>query len=135
MGTLTEVHITLRWSPQKFTRSKTKSKKIYKAKSPSEIVFVRNATEALNLLAYSYGRNNLSEGDEILISIIEHHSNLVPWQEVAKKTGAKLKYLYVDNDGQIPFEEIEKKVTKKTKIFSCTRASNVVRNRSWCNKK
>lgn len=101
-------------------------RKFLNAKSPNEIVFVRNATEALNLLAYSYGLNNLKKGDEILISIMEHHSNLVPWQMVAKKTGAILKYLYVDKDGQIPFEEIENKVNKNTKIFSCTLASNVL---------
>lgn len=96
------------------------------AKKPSEVVFLRNATEALNLLAYSYGLNNLEEGDEIVISIMEHHSNLVPWQEVCKKTGAKLKFLYVDDDMQIPFSEIEEKVTKNTKIVSITGASNVV---------
>lgn len=101
-------------------------RKFINAKSLNEIVFVRNATEALNLLAYSYGLNNLKKGDEILISIMEHHSNLVPWQMVAKKTGAILKYLYVDKDGQIPFEEIENKVNKNTKIFSCTLASNVL---------
>lgn len=96
------------------------------ASKASEVVFLRNATEALNLLAYSYGLNNLAEGDEIVISIMEHHSNLVPWQEVSKKTGAKLKFLYVDEDMQIPFSEIEEKVTKNTKIISITGASNVV---------
>lgn len=96
------------------------------AKKASEVVFLRNATEALNLLAYSYGLNNLKEGDEIVISIMEHHSNLVPWQEVCKKTGAKLKFLYLDDDMQIPFSEIEEKVTKNTKILSITGASNVV---------
>ncbi|WP_411355017.1 cysteine desulfurase [Peptoniphilus harei] len=96
------------------------------AKKASEVVFLRNATEALNLLAYSYGLKNLKEGDEIVISIMEHHSNLVPWQEVCKKTGAKLKFLYVDDDMQIPFSEIEEKVTKNTKIVSITGASNVV---------
>ena len=96
------------------------------ARKASEVVFLRNATEALNLLAYSYGLNNLKEGDEIVISIMEHHSNLVPWQEVCKKTGAKLKFLYVDDDMQIPFSEIEEKVTKNTKILSITGASNVV---------
>lgn len=96
------------------------------ARRASEVIFLRNATEALNLLAYSYGLNNLKEGDEIVISIMEHHSNLVPWQEVCKKTGAKLKFLYVDDDMQIPFSEIEEKVTKNTKILSITGASNVV---------
>ena len=96
------------------------------ARKASEVVFLRNATEALNLFAYSYGLNNLKEGDEIVISIMEHHSNLVPWQEVCKKTGAKLKFLYVDDDMQIPFSEIEEKVTTNTKIVSITGASNVV---------
>ncbi|WP_277218648.1 aminotransferase class V-fold PLP-dependent enzyme [Peptoniphilus vaginalis] len=96
------------------------------ARKASEVVFLRNATEALNLLAYSYGLNNLKEGDEIVISIMEHHSNLVPWQEVCKKTGAKLKFLYLDHDMQIPFSEIEEKVTKNTKLISITGASNVV---------
>lgn len=96
------------------------------ARKASEVVFLRNATEALNLLAYSYGLNNLKEGDEIVISIMEHHSNLVPWQEVCKKTGAKLKFLYLDKDMQIPFSEIEEKVTKNTKLISITGASNVV---------
>ena len=97
------------------------------AKKPSEVVFLRNATEALNLLAYSYGLNNLKEGDEIVISIMEHHSNLVPWQEVCKKTGAKLKYLYVDKGNmQLDFEEFKKTITEKTKIVSITGASNVV---------
>ena len=96
------------------------------ARKASEVVFLRNATEALNLLAYSYGLNNLKEGDEIVISIMEHHSNLVPWQEVCKKTGAKLKFLYVDDDMQIPFSEIKEKITKNTKILSITGASNVV---------
>lgn len=96
------------------------------AKKASEVVFLRNATEALNLLAYSYGLNNLKEGDEIVISIMEHHSNLVPWQEVCKKTGAKIKFLYLDHDMQIPFSEIEEKVTKNTKLISITGASNVV---------
>lgn len=96
------------------------------ARKASEVVFLRNATEALNLLAYSYGLNNLKEGDEVVVSIMEHHSNLVPWQEVCKKTGAKLKFLYVDDDMQIPFSEIQEKVTKNTKIVSITGASNVV---------
>lgn len=96
------------------------------ARKASEVVFLRNATEALNLLAYSYGLNNLKEGDEIVISIMEHHSNLVPWQEVCKKTGAKLKFLYLDHDMQIPFSDIEEKVTKNTKLISITGASNVV---------
>ncbi|CDZ74917.1 Cysteine desulfurase 2, chloroplastic [Peptoniphilus sp. ING2-D1G] len=96
------------------------------AKSSNEIVFVRNATEALNLVAYSWGINNLKEGDEILISIMEHHSNLIPWQIVCKKTGAKLKYLYLNDKMQIDDEEFDSKLNENTKILSITAASNVV---------
>ncbi len=91
-----------------------------------EIVFVKNATEGFNLLAYSYGMNFINEGDEIVISIAEHHSNLVPWQQVAKARGAVLKYMYLNDDGIISDEEIENKITKKTKIVSVTHVSNVL---------
>lgn len=100
--------------------------KFLNASSPNEIVFVRNASEALNLLSYSYGNEILTADDEVLISIMEHHSNLVPWQQVVKKTGAKLKYLYIDKDMQITEEEFKTKLTKNTKVFSITAASNVV---------
>lgn len=91
-----------------------------------EVVFVRNATEGLNLLAYSYGMEEIKEGDEILISIMEHHSNHVTWQEVAKRKNAKLNHLYLDDDMQIPWEEFTSKINENTKIFSITAASNVV---------
>ncbi|MDO5713544.1 MAG: aminotransferase class V-fold PLP-dependent enzyme, partial [Tissierellia bacterium] len=91
----------------------------------NEIIFVRNATEGINLVAYSYGLQNVKEGDEILISILEHHANLVPWQYVAKKTGAKLIYLYGDDNRQITMEEIKEKVSEKTKILALTMSSNV----------
>ena len=109
-----------------YESGREKVAKFINATDSSEIVFTRNTTESLNLLAYSYGYENLKEDDEIVISIMEHHSNLVTWQEVCKKTGAKLKFLYVDDDMQIPFSEIEEKVTKNTKIVSITGASNVV---------
>lgn len=96
------------------------------AKSANEIIFVRNATEGFNLVAYSWAMNNLQVGDEILISIMEHHSNLVPWQVVAKKTGAVLKYLYIDERKEIPWSEVEEKISEKTKLLSITCASNVV---------
>lgn len=94
--------------------------------SSDEVVFVRNATEGLNLLAYSYGMEEIKEGDEILISIMEHHSNHVTWQEVAKRKNAKLEHLYLDDDMQIPWEEFTSKINENTKIFSITAASNVV---------
>lgn len=96
------------------------------AKSTREIIFTKNATESLNLIAYSYGLNNLREGDEILITIAEHHSNLVPWQRVARATGATLNYIYLAADGNLSAEDIAKKLTKRTKILAVTQISNVL---------
>ena len=97
------------------------------AKNSCEIIFTRNTTESLNLVAYSYGLSNVKEGDEICISIMEHHSNIVPWQMVCKQTGAKLVYLECDKStGIISDEEINSKITSKTKIVSCTHISNVL---------
>lgn len=93
---------------------------------PQEIIFTKNATESLNLVAYSYGLNNLRGGDEILITIAEHHSNLVPWQRVAKATGATLNYIYLTADGNLSAEEIDKKLTRRTKILAVTQISNVL---------
>ena len=96
------------------------------APSSEEIVFTRNATESLNLIAYSYGLNNLKENDKIVLSIMEHHSNLVPWQYVSKKTGAKLEYMYVNSNGEISSEEIDKKIVPGVKIVGITQVSNVL---------
>jgi len=97
-----------------------------KAKRPQEIIFTRNATEALNLVAYSYGLQNVQAGDEIVISISEHHSNCVPWQMVAKAKGAVLKYIYLEEDGNLSQEDIETKITERTKIVAITQVSNVL---------
>ena len=97
-----------------------------KAKRPEEIIFTKNATEALNLIAYSYGLANVNAGDEIVISISEHHSNLVPWQYVAKTKGAVLKYIYLEEDGNLSQEDIETKITERTKIVAVTQVSNVL---------
>lgn len=96
------------------------------AKDAGEIIFTKNATEALNLLAYSYGLDNLKKGDEVVISIMEHHSNLVPWQKITKAKKAKLSYLYIDKNFEIPNEEIENKITSKTKIVGILSVSNVL---------
>lgn len=95
------------------------------AKSAREIVFTRSTTESLNLLAYSYGLNKLKKDDEILITILDHHANLVPWQMVAKKTGARLVYAYLKDDYSLDYDDLKNKITDKTKIVSVTGASNV----------
>lgn len=94
--------------------------------TPQEIIFTKNATESLNLIAYSYGLTNLHAGDEILITIAEHHSNLVPWQRVAQATGAKLNYIYLAADGNLSAEDIATKLTMRTKILAVTQISNVL---------
>ena len=96
------------------------------AKYKEEIIFTKNATESLNLIAYSYGIENVKKDDSILISIMEHHSNLVIWQKVSKATGSNLEYMYINKDFEIPDEEIEKKITNKTKIVSIAHVSNVL---------
>ena len=106
--------------------ARIKTTKFLNAKSAREIIFTKNATESLNLIAYSYGLANLHAGDEILITIVEHHSNLVPWQMVAKATGATLNYIYLAADGNLSQEDIDKKLTRRTKILAVTQISNVL---------
>lgn len=101
-------------------------RKFINAKSDNEVVFVRNTTEALNLIAYSYGLEKLKEGDEILISIVEHHSNLVTWQYVAQKTGAVLKYVYLNENNELDMDQYKSLLNEKTKIVSLAGASNTV---------
>lgn len=96
------------------------------AKKSCEIIFTRNTTESINLVAYSYGLNNLKAGDELLVGIDSHHSNLLPWQMVARQTGASLKFLECEMDGSFTEEAIEKAVTPKTKLAAITHVSNVI---------
>ncbi|MFD3448783.1 cysteine desulfurase SufS [Microbacteriaceae bacterium 4G12] len=106
--------------------ARDKVRKFINANSMEEIIFTRGTTTALNTVAASYGRENLQEGDEIVISYMEHHSNIIPWQQVAKKTGATLKYLPLQADGTISLEDAEKVITQNTKIVSIMYVSNVL---------
>lgn len=106
--------------------TRTKIAKFINAKHREEIIFSKNATESLNLIAYSYGMNNLKKDDEVVISIMEHHSNLVPWQKVTKVTNSKLKYMYINENYEISDDEIENKITDRTKIVGITHISNVL---------
>ncbi|MFZ8829882.1 MAG: aminotransferase class V-fold PLP-dependent enzyme [Candidatus Aenigmatarchaeota archaeon] len=96
------------------------------AKDWREIVFTKNTTEAINLIAYSFALNNLRKGDKIVLSIMEHHSNLVPWQFVSKKTGATLEYIGLTKDYRLDLNDAEKKIDEKTKIVAITNMSNVL---------
>ncbi|MCP9280000.1 cysteine desulfurase SufS [Bacillus wiedmannii] len=106
--------------------AREKVRKFIKAKSMEEIIFTRGTTTALNTVAASYGLENVKEGDEIVISYMEHHSNIIPWQQVAKKTGATLKYLPLQPDGTISLEDVRQTVTPNTKIVSIMQVSNVL---------
>ena len=109
-----------------YENAREKVAKFLNAASKEEIVFTRNASESLNLIAYSYGLNNIKEGDEIVVSILEHHSNMLPWQMVAKAKGAKLSFLECDEEGEISADDINSKITEKTSLVAITQISNVL---------
>ena len=95
------------------------------AKEPAEVVFARGTTEAINLVAYSWGLRNLKTDDEVLLSLMEHHSNIVPWEIISKLTGFTIKYAKVNPDGTLDYADLEGKITKKTKLVSLSQVSNV----------
>lgn len=101
-------------------------RKFIGAEKSNEIIFTRNTTESLNLVAYSYGISNVKKGDEIVVSIMEHHSDLLPWQMVAKTCGAELKFIECANDGSIDLEKVKELITSRTKIVAMTQVSNVL---------
>ena len=109
-----------------YERARVRTQQFIGAARPEEVVFTKNATEALNLVAYSYGLANVHEGDEIVITISEHHSNIVPWQFVAKSRGAVLKYIYLGEDGNLSEADIAQQITERTKIVAVTQVSNVL---------
>ncbi|HCJ40631.1 aminotransferase class V-fold PLP-dependent enzyme [uncultured Ruminococcus sp.] len=100
-------------------------RKFIGAKSVREIVFTRNATESLNLIAYSWGRTNIGEGDEVLVAISEHHSDLLPWQTLCKEKGAELKYLECDKSGRYTEKALRDALSERTKLFCIAQISNV----------
>ena len=118
---------------EKYDAAREKVCQFIHAKSTEEIIFTRNATESLNLVAYSYGLMAFQPGDEILVSIMEHHSDMLPWQQAAKRTGAVVKYLECDRQGRITEEDLRNAITDKTKLVAVTQVSNVlgVRNDIW----
>ncbi len=106
--------------------AKEKVKKFINAKYINEIIFTRNTTESLNLIAYSYGKEFINERDEIVLSISEHHSNILPWQRIAKEKKAILKYMYLNEESRLTLDEIKNKITTKTKIVSIAHMSNAL---------
>lgn len=110
---------------EKVEEAREKTASFINAKSRSEIIFTRNATEGLNLVAYSYGEENVFEGDEVLISIAEHHSNLLPWKRLCERKKACLKYFECDEKGVFSLEDFKKALSGKTKIVAMSAMSNV----------
>ncbi len=106
--------------------SREKVAQFINAKHTEEIVFVRNATEAINLVAYSWGRMNIGKGDKIILTIMEHHSNIVPWQLLAQEKDAQVEFIKLDRDGMLRDEEVHELIDEKTKIVCMTQASNVL---------
>lgn len=111
---------------EQYENARERVRRFLNAGSTKEIIFTRNTTESINLVAYSYGLNFLHAEDEILVTVMEHHSNLLPWQMVAKATGARLVYLDCEQDGTLTAQEIENKITSHTKLAAIGHVSNVL---------
>lgn len=109
-----------------YENSRIKVQKFINAASNREIIFTRNSTESLNLIAYSYGLTNVNAGDKVLVSGMEHHSNMLPWQMVTKAKGAELEYIECADDGSVDLERIKEQITDNTKIVAITQVSNVL---------
>ena len=108
-----------------YEKARERIAKFINAKNSNGVVFVRGTTEAINLVAYSWGLNNLGKGDEVLVSLMEHHSNIVPWEIIAKLKGFAIRYSKVNNDGTLDYTDFERKLCNKTKIVCLSHVSNV----------
>ncbi|KRK65428.1 cysteine desulfurase [Companilactobacillus tucceti DSM 20183] len=120
------VHTLAERSTEQFEAAREKVRKFINANSDKEVIFTKGATNSLNLVAQSYGEENIHEGDEIVISYMEHHSNLIPWQQLALRKKATLKYIELTDDGQLDMDDAQRKITDKTKIVSIAQSSNVL---------
>ena len=118
------VHALSQEATEEFESARIIVKNFINALGKNEIIFTRGTTEAINLVASSYGRKNVNEGDEIIITTMEHHSNIVPWQMLCEEKKAKLKIIPINDEGEIIFEEFEKLINEKTKFVSVVYASN-----------
>ena len=101
-------------------------RKFLNAASTQEIIFTRNTSESLNLVAYSYGLSNVKAGDEVVVSIMEHHSDLLPWQMVCRQTGARLRFIECEPDGSVDLNKVEPLIGSRTKVVAMTQVSNVL---------
>jgi len=120
------IHTLGEEATRKYEEAREKVRKFINARSTEEIIFVRNTTEAINLFAYAWGFNNLKKGDEIISSVIEHHSNIVPWQFLSNKIGVKVKYVDINEDGLLKMDDYSNLITRNTRLVAVTHASNVL---------
>jgi len=120
------IHTLSEEATTKYEDVRKKVARFIGAQAPESIIFTRSATEAVNLVAFSWGRKYLKPGDEILLSTVEHHSNLIPWQMTAQATGAKLQFIPITSDGQLDLSKIDKLLTKRTKLVAITAMSNAL---------
>ncbi len=120
------VHKLSEEATEAYEGARKKAARFINARSPEEVIFVRSATEAINLVMYSWGRDNIRENDKIVLTEMEHHSNLVPWQLLAKEKNARLEFLGFDSNGLVSWEDVERYIDEQTKLVSITQMSNVL---------
>jgi len=120
------IHTLSQEATDQYEEVRKKIAKFVHASTPSSVVFTRNTTESINLVAYAWGRKNIQPGDEILLTEMEHHSNLVPWQILAQEKGAVLKFVHLNEDGTLNLDELQKNVNSRTKLISVTHVSNAL---------
>src|SRR6187397_534156 len=120
------LHYLANAATEGYEGAREKVRAFLNAKRPEEIVFTRNATEAINLVAYTFARERIQPGDEIVVSIMEHHSNIVPWHFLRERQGAVIKWAPVDEDGNFLIDEFEKLLTPRTKLVAMTHMSNAL---------
>ena len=120
------IHTLAEEATARYEETRAKVAAFIGAPGPETIVFTRNTTESINLIAHSWAREHIGEGDEIILSVMEHHSNLVPWQLLAQATGARLRHLDIESDGRFAPEAIERLVGERTKLVAVTHMSNVL---------
>jgi len=120
------VHYLSEQATQAYEAARGKVQRFLNARDAREIIFVRGTTEAINLVASSYGRKNVQAGDEVVITAMEHHSNIVPWQILCEEKGAKLRVAPINDDGELIFEEFEKLLTSRTRLVAVVHISNAL---------
>src|ERR1700751_1046096 len=120
------LHYLANAATEAYEDAREKVRAFLNAARKEEIIFTRNATEAINLVAYTFGRERIKAGDEIVLSIMEHHSNIVPWHFLRERQGAVIKWADVDDDGNFLIEELEKQLSPRTKLVAITQMSNAL---------